>query len=233
MDIDLDLLEREPGAIWSVFAEVEQRISLLPPLQEALRQPYMQRDRALYERSALLGMATLHPISLLVLAQLFQDAGLDIADYLYGPHPPSLLAREKQALLPAGVHVQKTVSLLLGGRLLLITSVGDHLLLREERFVIAEKLGLSRKEARQATLNPESFVAERELGVLRGMISPFLPPGYGANLTALVHTTWKYTAGSVAISLSPCESLFIPLHAYGRMLASYVQWSGLPLLLLK
>ena len=60
------------------------------------------------------------------------------------------------------------------------------------------------------------------------MISPFLPPGYGANLTALVHLAWLLVGRTpdkrVAISLSPFESLLIPrssvLWAHTRWLYS-------------
>jgi hypothetical protein len=76
-----------------------------------------------------------------------------MADQLFGHHP-TLRAREKQALLSEGLHVQKTVSLLLAGRLILVTSIGDRLLERTERYAIAANLGLSHKAAQQATFNP-------------------------------------------------------------------------------
>src|SRR5207248_456008 len=151
---------------------------------------------------------------LLLLSQFFREEGLDIADHLFGPHPTTLRAQEKQALLPRGVHVQKTVSLLLGGRLLLVTSIGDRQFKRAERFALAAHLGLSRKASHRATLNPPSCIAERDFGLLRGMVSPFLPPGFGIGLHAVVQLSWPQEweddGQYVAISLSPCESLLIP-----------------------
>lgn len=224
LQIDADLLDRKPDAIWSVFREVKTRLALLPPLQDTLRQADGALAAGLHERASLLGIATLHPESLLLLRRLFQQEGLDMASSLFLQDEATITAHAKQLLLPQGVHVQKTVSLLLGGHLLLVTSIGDHHLEREERFVIAAKLGLSRKEARQATLNPPGFQAE-QLGLLRGMVSPFLPPGRGAELAALVQlawpTSWEHADQRVAISLSPYESLLIPLSSYGRILASY------------
>jgi len=128
-----------------------------------------------------------------------------------------------------GVHVQKTVSLLLGGRLILVTSIGDRLLERTERYALAAKLGLSRKAAHHATLNPSRCIAEQAFGLLRGMVSPFLPAGFGTGLYAVVQLSWPQVwedeGQSVAISLSPCESLLIPLRCYRRMLHRYVRWS--------
>ena len=45
---------------------------------------------------------------------------------------------------------------------MLVTWIGDRLLGRAERFALAAKLGLARKEARQATLNPPGCLAEQE-----------------------------------------------------------------------
>src|SRR5205823_11625334 len=127
-----------------------------------------------------------------------------------------------QALLPEGVHVQKTVSLLLGGRLILVTWIGDRLLERAEQFAIAAHLGLSRRAAHQATLNPPGCIAEQAFGLLRGMVSPFLPAGFGTDLHAVVQLSWpqewESEGNSVAVSLSPFESLLIPLRCYRRIL---------------
>ena len=228
---DLALLEQEPEAIVGYHREIERRITyLLPPLGETLR---LTESAGLYaglsERESSLGVATPGPGSLLLLAQLFREQGLDMADHLFGPHPATLRAREKQALLPEGVHVQKTVSLLLEGRLILVTWIGDRLLGRAERFALAANLGLSCKEARQATLNPPGCITEQAFGLLRGMVSPFLPAGFETGLYAVVQLSWPQVwedeDQSVAISLSPCESLLIPLRCYRRMLYRYVRWS--------
>jgi len=231
LQFDLARLEQDPEAIHGYHQEIQRRIAyLLPPLKETLRltEGAELLDR-LSERASALGIATLRPGSLLLLAQLFQEEGLDMAEHLFGPHPATLRAREKQALLPGGVHVQKTVSLLVGERLVLVTWIGDRLLGRVERFGLATKLGLSRRGARQATLNPPNCLAEQEFGLLRGMVSPFLPAGFGAGLHVVAllpwPQVWEDEGQSVAISLSPCESLLIPLHCYRRMLHLYVRQS--------
>ncbi len=237
LQFDLARLEQDSGAIHGYHLEIQRRIVyLLPPLEETLRLTEGAGLHArLSERASALGIATLRPDTLLLLAQLFRGEGLEMADHLFGPHAATLHAREKQALLPEGIQVKKTVSLLVGGRLVLVTSVGDHLLGRAERFALAAKLGLSRSAARQATLNPPGCVAEQEFGLLRGMVSPFLPAGFGTRLRAIAQLSWPQVweddGQSVAISLSPCESLLIPLRCYRRILYHYVRQSipGVPL----
>jgi hypothetical protein len=228
LHVDLGRLEQEPGALQGYHQEIQHRIAnLLPPLGETLQLTERTGIQSrLSERESALGIATLRADSLLLLSQFFREEGLGIADHLFGPHPATLRAREKQALLPRGIHVQKTVSLLLGCRLLLITSVGDRQFKRAERFSLAAHLGLSRKASHRATLNPPGCITEREFGLLRGMVSPFLPPGLGTGLHAVVQLSWprKWEDDDqhVAISLSPCESLLIPLRCYRRILHQYV-----------
>ncbi len=237
LQFDLMRLEHDPGAIHRYHQEIQRRIAyLLPPLEEALRLREAAGLHArLCERASALGIATLRPDSLLLLAQLFREEGLEMVDHLFGPHAATLHAREKQALLPVGAQVQKTVSLLVGGRMVLVTWIGDRLLGRAERFALAAKLGLSRSAARQATLNPPGCVAEQEFGLLRGMVSPFLPADFGKRLHAVAQLSWMQVwedeGQSVAISLSPCESLLIPLRCYRRILCHYVRQSipGVPL----
>jgi hypothetical protein len=231
LQFDLMRLEQDPGAIHDYHREIQRRMAyLLSPLEEMLRLTEGAWLKArLSERASALGIATLQPDSLLLLVQLFRQEGLEMADHLFGPHAATLRAEEKQALLPGGAHVQKTVSLLVGGRLVLVTWIGDRLLGRAERFALAAKLGLARKEARQATLNPPGCVAEQEFGLLRGMVSPFLPAGFGKRLRAVAQLSWPQVwedeGRSVAISLSPCESLLIPLRCYRRILCHYVRQS--------
>ncbi len=238
LQFDLAKLEKDPGAILAYHQEIHHRIlSLLPPLGETLRLTQGAAFNArLREREAALGIATLPSDSLLLLAQLMHEEGLDMAQHLFGPHPATLRAREKQALLPGSAHVQKTVSLVIGGRLVLMTSIGDRLLGLPERFALAAKLGLSRRAARKATINPPGCAAEQEFGLLRGMVNPFLPTGFGKGLRAIAQLSWPQVwekeGQSVAISLSPCESLLIPLHCYRRVLYRYARQTnpGVPLL---
>ncbi len=231
LQFNIARLEQDPDAILGYHQEIQRCIAyLLPPLRETLRlTASAELHASLSERASALGVATLRPDSLLLLAQLFREEGLDMTDQLFGLHPATLHAREKQALLPGGIYVQKTVSLLLGGRLVLVTRIGDHVLGRAERFALAANLGLSCKEARQATLNPPGCIAEQAFGLLRGMVSPFLPAGFETGLYAVVQLSWPQVwedeDQSVAISLSPCESLLIPLRCYRLMLHRYVRWS--------
>jgi hypothetical protein len=231
LQFDLALLNQDPKAIHSYHREIQRRIAyLLPPLKETLRLTEGAGLHArLCERASALGRATLSSDSLLLFARLFREEGLEMADHLFSPHAATLRTREKQALLPEGAQVQKTVSLLVGGRLALVTWIGDRLLGRTERFALAAKLGLARKEARQATLNPPGCLAEQEFGLLRGMVSPFLPAGFGTRLHAVAQLSWPQEwedeGRSVAISLSPCESLLVPLRCYRRILYHYVRQS--------
>ncbi len=231
LQFDLARLEQDADAILVYHQEIYRRITyLLPRLTETLRLSEPEDLHAdLSEREAALGIATVRTDSLLLLAQFFREEGLEMADYLFGPHPPTLGTREQQALLPFGIHVQKTVSLLLGGHLVLVTRIGDGVLERAERFALAAHLRLSRREARQATLNPPGCVAEQAFGLLRGIVSPFLPTGFGIGLHTVVQLSWPQEwedeGHSVAISISPCESLLIPLRCYRRILHRYVRWS--------
>jgi hypothetical protein len=231
LQFDLAHLEQDADAIVDYHREIQHRLEhLLPPLAETLRLTEQTELLArLNERESALGIATLRSGSLLLLAGLFHEEGLDMADQLFGPHSATLRAREKQTLLPAGVHVQKTVSLLLGGHLILVTGIGDCALERAGRFAIAAKLGLSRKAGRYATINPPGCIVEQAFGLLRGMVSPFLPSGFGSSLHAIVQLpwlqVWEDEGHSVAISLSPYESLLIPLRCYHRMLHRYMRLS--------
>lgn len=234
--IDLARLEEDLDAIWGYYREIRHHIDLLPPLRETLRQTSSAALHAsLNERASALGVATLRPDSILLLTELLHEEGLDMVSQLYGPHPATLHARDKQMLLPRGVHVQKTVSLVVGDRLVLVSSIGDRVLERAERFALAEQLGLSRRAARHATINPPGHLVEQELGLLRGMVSPFLPPGFGTSVYALVQRSWpdawEDKGQHVAISLSPCESVLLPLRCYRRILRRYVRqrMPGLPL----
>jgi len=224
LHIDLDRLKASPATIWEVFLEVEQTLAGLPLLSETLRQTDGQRTAALQKRAALLGVATMHPESLLLLTRLFRDEGLEMADYLSERHAATLDASEKQALLPAGVHVQKTVTLLLDGKLLLVTSIGDGELGRKERIALLKRLGLSRETPHHFRFNPPNIVPESDLGQLRGIVNPFIQPDRDIVLGALVHLPWPeaWAAEEVAVSISPCESVRVPLQSYWSILSRYI-----------
>ena len=224
LEINADHLEREPQALTAVFNEVKARLALFPPLNEILlSESDEELCTLLDEREAALGMATLPRKSLLLLKKLLEDKGLVMASQIHGPHRPTFHAWEKQKLLPWGSYVQKTTTLRLGGKLLLICSVGDRRLGRSEKSALTSHLALSPKASRQVKLNPSTVEAE-SLGFLRGIVSPFLSEGHWNDLHALVQLAWppEWEQQHVAISLSPCESLLIPLRFYGGILCRYV-----------
>ena len=236
LQLDLDRLDTEPEAIQDYCRAVQERIRYgLPPLAEVLRLGEPARAVALRERDAALGLATLRSGTLLLLARLFREAGLHMADHLFGPHEATLRASEKQAILPPHAHVQKKISLQLEEDLVLVTGVGDHVLTRAQRSALVAALGLPHRALRHAAINPPALCAERQFGLLRGMVSPFIPLGFGTALRAVAHLSWpteweEQESHSSAISLSPCESLLVPLRCYRQILTGHLHWclSGTP-----
>ena len=75
LQFDLARLEQDPKAIHSYHREIQRRIAyLLPPLEETLRiTDGAWLEARLSERASALGIATLRPDSLLLLARLFRE----------------------------------------------------------------------------------------------------------------------------------------------------------------
>jgi hypothetical protein len=140
-------------------------------------------------------------------------------------HRPTQSAVETQALLPPGVLVQKTVTLALGESLVLCTGAGKQRLSRQERYAIAEALGLPQRTGRHTTINPETCDSIEVFGMLPDMVSPFLRSLHATKLTALVilpwPRRWEAQAREVAISLSLWESLVLPLGCLRPLLRLY------------
>ena len=140
-------------------------------------------------------------------------------------HEPSLRAIETQMLLPAGCIVQKTITLQLGPLLLQVSGIGDFSLGRRSIRAIASALGLSRREASHHSINPAHCDPEKEYGLQAGMVSPFLPPKYPTRLAAVVQipwpVDWEREQREVAIALSLCESLMLPLSSFLDVLREY------------
>jgi hypothetical protein len=140
-------------------------------------------------------------------------------------HRPTQSAVETQALLPPGVLVQKTVTLALGESLVLCTGASTQRLSRQERYAIAQALGLPHRTGRRTTINPETCDSVEVFGMLPGMVSPFLRPLRATKLTALVllpwPRRWEAQAREVAISLSLWESLVLPLGCLRLLLKLY------------
>ena len=247
--LDLASLETDPEAIWEYYQKVQACITRLTPLKEILRQTSDEAIAAgLYHRAEILGVATLHPETLLLLRRIFHEEGLNRADYLSELHLPTFQAREKQLLLPNWVHVQKTVTLLLDGKLLLVTSLLDGRLLRvvsadgdstpglkkedstllgrKERVRLITRLGLSPKTTHHFWFNPRNHAPEKLVGQLRGIVNLFIQPCYLTQLQ-IVHLPWPQewedNDHQANISISPIESVFIPLHRYRRIVHSYIE----------
>src|SRR5947209_1513772 len=90
-------------------------------------------------------------------------------------HEPTKAAAETQTLLPAGIIVQKTITLQLGPLLLQVSSVGDFSLGRRSIRAIASALGLSRREASHHSINPAHCDPEKEYGLRPGLFQQSFP----------------------------------------------------------
>lgn len=159
---------------------------------------------------------------LLALARL--HAPLDPLIILY--HGETVAAWEKQDLLPPGVLVQKSLTLLLGQQMVLVSGLGDFSLERWQARTIARLLSLPAAEARNQTINPPWFSAEMTTGLGEGMVSPFFPPDFAASLSfaavILLPPPRKLTqSDQVAISLSLRSSLLFPAHQLYQLITAY------------
>src|SRR4029077_17583116 len=137
-------------------------------------------------------------------------------------HRRSLSAAEKQAILPSSL-VQKTVTILMEGRFVLCSSIGDLKISRKLLSEIGAKLGLPRRKF-DSYINPAAFIPEIELGLLRGMVSTFFSPGRLTQLclVALI-TPSSSQLPDVAVSLSPCESVLLPCSLFPAIAQRYAE----------
>jgi hypothetical protein len=121
------------------------------------------------------------------------------------------------------------LTLRLGTTHLLCTGVGDFALHRSVFSAVATTLHLPKRIVKDCHINPTDYVPEYALGLLTGMVSPFMSPGISAHrLQAVIHLA--ETAGEceprapmVAVSLSPCESLLLPLTQFRILTQMYAQ----------
>ena len=204
--------------------DADPQAAFQPPLNETLRRETDEELCTLLDkRTADLGIATLPTASMLLLKQLLSEVGLTMASQVFGPHPATLHAWEKQKLLPWGTHVQKTTTLRIGRKSFLFSSIGNQRFGENEQFALVEYLGLSRSEARQVTINPQDIKAE-SLGFRQGNVSLFLQDDYWEKLHALVQLAWPPLWGdqNVAITIDPWHTVLLPLRFYGRVLCRYV-----------
>ncbi len=227
---------------------LEQQLSHMPPLEELLFRWHthgLTKEAILADVSAreqVLGPATLsgesiwllyelasaHIQELQTLAHLSHWSRRPLHDRLVW-HAASHTAAETQDLFPVGVLVQKTVSVTMAGTLLLGTTAGTQNLAREHLRFIAKALALPRHAARRCTLNPGSCDPVEEFDMLPGMISPFVRPLRRTGLAAVAlipwPQAWEEHETEVAVSLSPWESLLLPLRCLRSIVCSYANYA--------
>jgi len=219
----------------SIFERVERILMAMPELSmscisQAAPVGSPQFSAALEAREEALGVATLPARSLNLLLGLCQQ---QVPRDLSAPiiwHAPSLSTSEKAAILQdvwgGGLLVQKTITVLFAQSLLVLcSSVGDYRLTRGDIRSISRALGLSKSRARHVRINPGEYPPEQEYGLLEGMVSPFLDPGRPTRLSAVVFgespEVWSQENKRIAISLSPFESLLVPVDHYRSLRKAY------------
>jgi hypothetical protein len=142
-------------------------------------------------------------------------------------HGPSLSAAGTQALLPPGVLVHKTVSMILAETLLLCTGTGPQRVTRQQRRAISAALALPSRAVKPSPVNPVTHRLVETFAMQPGLVSPFLHPSRHAGLTALVllpwSQRWEAQEQEVAISLSLWESLVLPLRCLRQLIRSYAR----------
>lgn len=140
-------------------------------------------------------------------------------------HQRSITAGEKQALLPQGVFVQKTVTLRMAEHLFLVSGIGDFRLTRSIYQWLAEQSRLSRASAKQREINPPWLPARSATGLEEGMVSPFIPPAFSAApfkavvLLSLLPSLEEDAL--VGISLSLADSLLFPVTRLNEFIFAY------------
>src|SRR5579875_1400594 len=94
-------------------------------------------------------------------------------------HQATVSAAQIQSVLPAGVLVQKTVTVAFGDRnhtWVLWTGVGDFQIKKADVLLVARWCGLGRRAAKDMAINPGWVDPVAAFGMQAGMVSPFLPP---------------------------------------------------------
>jgi hypothetical protein len=217
------------------LADLERIHRRLAPLQDIFacwqRAGGSAPSEALAQRERLLGPATLSSASLRLLYDLASQYILDLPTRICW-HEAMQSAAETQAVLPAGVHVQKTVSVDMAGQLLLWSCVGEQMQTLDQRRAVTTALALPRRAAKRCSTNPATCRPEEEFAMLPGMISPFLAPLRPSRLVAVVQvcwpTTWDEEGHAVGVSLSLFESLILPLRCFRSILRQYARHAYAP-----
>ncbi|SRR5712692_7658734 len=225
-----------------IFQHLERKLTVAPQLQirsilERAAVGLPTFTEALEARERALGVTTLASQTLLHLFSLYQQhVSPDLASSVIW-HEPSLLASEKAAILP-GHLVQKSITLRFAERLVLCSGVGDFRMSRPLLRQIARSLELEQSRYQRVRINPWEYPPEYLYGILEGMVSPFLRAGHVTHLEAVVFLAFSDAQAlphtQVAISLSPFESLLVPLASFQQVLNAYAdatypgRWIELP-----
>ncbi len=189
-------------------------------------------------REQVLGAATLPGTVLQLFYQIaathlyHEQAEKDLAHWETRPlhqrlvwHVSTRSAEETQAVLPAGVLVQKTVTIEMDGKLILCSGVGAQPVTRTHLHTLAAQLSLPRRAIKRCTLNPVTCDPVGEFEMLPGMVSPFLRPQRPTRLTAVALLPWprhwEEQGYEVALSLSLWESILLPLRSLKAVLFGY------------
>jgi len=139
-------------------------------------------------------------------------------------HPPSFSASAKQAILPANVFVQKTVSVKIGMKHILCTGIGDWNTSKALKKMIVSTLDLPLKSVRDFSLNPTSINPIVHLGMWPGMVSPFLKTKLPHTLEAIIILTPQHydDEQQFSVSLSLYESLLLPVAHFTELIRAFL-----------
>lgn len=214
---------------------LEQVYRDLPPLADIFEAWHCSGScgsmNTLKLREQYLGVATLSSESLCLLYDIASQF-LDDLHVRICTHEASQSALETQAMLPQHVLVQKTVSMDMTRNLLLWSCVGEQEVAIGQRRRVAASLDLPLRAAKRCSINAPNCSPEQEFAMMRGMVSPFLPPHRPHRLAAVVLVSWlsewEEQGLHVGISLSLFESLLIPLKFFRPILYQYMRRAYTP-----
>lgn len=138
-------------------------------------------------------------------------------------HAQTRTAEEKQAILAPGIWVQKSISLLLGTQVFLVSGLGDFRLARWQVRAIGRQFALSALQTRSQVINPSWLSAELTSGLAEGMVSPFFPPGFLPTFSAviLLPAPDLRLTDQVAISTSLKRSALFPVGRLADLIRAY------------
>lgn len=178
----------------------------------------------LQQRERVHGPRSLGKKSLTTLLSLVHDAS-EGRPFFFLTHRSSITASEKQAFLPAGIAVLKTVTLAIREVSFLVTGPGDFRLQKALLKRIVHQAELPKRAVSACHINPKTINPEHAYGLCEGIISPFLAPEKQHGLRAIIyiHSGIAKRYESIAISLSFTESLVVPYRVFQQVLPQYLK----------